>query len=365
VRAHYGSGVASVSARRQFLIFGDYINAWTIQQGLRALGLRGECLSVESFARAPNLIDDAILFFTEEASWVFCAQRNLPFRFLPRPYEPVFVDKLLFSEYLCSMGETPVPFSDLAEASDFPCVLKPRRSWKGFRKQVRGFICLSKAEMDESLTMLRAQQFQEEDFFAQKLLVNADNISVSGFYDWQNPQRRFFIATRKVLGDGGWLNTGVIVETIPLPTEIGTRVARILSHLRYHGPFEMEFLRDATTNQYYVLELNPRFWMQHGLFQVGYENILLRAYFDEEFLCPLPVDDDFMLAYKLLLWVDSCYPFVAISKREPRALRTYSETIRKARRSGYAVNFFPSWMQAFQFALSRVAQRVKRSISRQ
>lgn len=355
-----------MSTQRQFLIFGDYINAWTIQQGLRALGLRGKCLSVESFdcllARFGN---NAVLFFTEEASWTFCAQRNLPFHFLPRPYEPVFVDKLLFSEYLCSMGETPVPFSDLAGVSDFPCVLKPRQSWKGFRKQVRGFVCFSKAEMDKALTTLRAQQLQEEDFFAQKLLVNADNISVSGFYDWQNPQRQFFIATRKILGDGGWLNTGVIVETVPPPHEIGTCVARILGHLRYHGPFEMEFLRDATTNQYYVLELNPRFWMQHGLFQVGYENILLRAYIDEAFHCPLPVDDDFMLAYKPLLWVDSCYPFVAISKREQRAVRLYSETIRKARRSGYAVNFFPSWVQAFQFALSRVARRVKRSNSRQ
>jgi hypothetical protein len=176
---------------------------------------------------------------------ILCAQRNLPFRFLPRPYEPVFVDKLLFSEYLCSMGETPVPFSDLAEASDFPCVLKPRRSWKGFRKQARGFVCFSQAEMDELLTTLRAQPPQEDDYFVQKFLVNADNISVSGFYDWQTPQRRFFIATRKVLGDGGTLNTGVIVETIVPPPGIGTRVARILSHLCYHGPFEMEFLRDT------------------------------------------------------------------------------------------------------------------------
>ena len=354
-----------MSVHRQFLIFGDYINAWSIQNGLQTLGLKGQCLSIESFARDPHLIDDAILFFTEEASWVFCAQRNLPFRFLPRPYEPVFVDKLLFSEYLCSIGEIPVPFSDFAGTSDFPCVLKPRRSWKGFRKQARGFVCFSQAEMDELLTTLRAQPPQEDDYFVQKFLVNADNISVSGFYDWQTPQRRFFIATRKVLGDGGTLNTGVIVETIPPPSGIGARVARVLNHLRYHGPFEMEFLHDTDTGQYCALEFNPRFWMQHGLFQAGYENILLRAYLDEEFLCPLPVDDDFMLAYKLLLWVDSCYPFVAISKREPRALRMYSETIRKARRSGYAVNFFPSWMQAFQFALSRVAQRVKRSISRQ
>jgi len=354
-----------VSVHRQFLIFGDYINAWSIQNGLQTLGLKGQCLSIESFARAPNLIDDAILFFTEEASWVFCAQRNLPFRFLPRPYEPVFVDKLLFSEYLCSIGEIPVPFSDFAGTSDFPCVLKPRRSWKGFRKQARGFVCFSQAEMDELLTTLRAQPTQEDDYFVQKFLVNADNISVSGFYDWQNPQRRFFIATRKVLGDGGTLNTGVIVETIVPPPGIGTRVARILSHLCYHGPFEMEFLRDTDTGEYYALEFNPRFWMQHGLFQVGYENVLIRAYLDGEFLCSLPVDADFMLPYKPLLWVDSCYPFVAISKRDGRALRIYSETIRKARRSGYGVNFFPSWAQAFQFALGRFLRRVRRPQSRQ
>jgi hypothetical protein len=354
-----------VSVHRQFLIFGDYINAWSIQNGLQTLGLKGQCLSIESFARDPHLIDDAILFFTEEASWVFCAQRNLPFRFLPRPYEPVFVDKLLFSEYLCSIGEIPVPFSDFAGTSDFPCVLKPRRSWKGFRKQARGFVCFSQAEMDELLTTLRAQPPQEDDYFVQKFLVNADNISVSGFYDWQTPQRRFFIATRKVLGDGGTLNTGVIVETIPPPSGIGARVARVLSHLRYHGPFEMEFLYDTDTGQYCALEFNPRFWMQHGLFQVGYENVLIRAYLDGEFLCSLPVDADFMLPYKPLLWVDSCYPFVAISKRDGRALRIYSETIRKARRSGYGVNFFPSWAQAFQFALGRFVRRLKRPQSRQ
>ncbi|MEJ5294446.1 MAG: hypothetical protein WHT28_04300 [Fimbriimonadales bacterium] len=308
----------------------------------------------------PHLAEGTALLFTEESSWALCARERRELRFLPHDYNPVLIDKFLFAEHLCDIGEQPVPYwaTYPPPKETLPYVVKPRCSWRGFSKNPRGFLCFTDADTLQSEKMLQIHGLKPDEIFVQRFLPDAQNISVAGFYDWRNPARQFFIATHKILGDSGWLNTGAIIQTTHFPQEIGMRVLRILNSLNYHGPFEMEFLYDARTNHYYVLELNPRFWMQHGLFLVGYENILIRAYLDEAFCCPLPVSNNRMLDYKPLLWVDSCYPFIALLRREIHPLRNYFDTIRAARRAGYSVYFFPEWKRAFRFALLRFGRRL-------
>jgi hypothetical protein len=351
--------------KRSCLILGDYINAWSLQAGLKRLGYQAQTLPRERYdSAALSAPRDAVLFFTDEAGWTHAVQGGVSARFLPRAYSPVLIDKLLFAEHLCAIGETPVPFAPLDTASTTlfkpPFVLKTRLSWMGGRKLPRGAICHTQEQAAQAIAALEAQGISRELLFAQQFLPDAENLSIAGFYDCRRPERRFFIATRKVLGDGGALNTGVLVETVSLPPELGKRVAYILDTLAYHGPFEMEFLYDEKSCQHLVLELNPRFWMQHGLFLAGYENTLIRAYLDEHFVCPLPVDEGYLLPFKPLFWVDRCYPFVAIAKGALAPLRNYLRLIRDARRRGYRLCGFPEWSRALRFAARQSTRRVRR-----
>lgn len=354
---------------RSLLILGDYINAWSLQQGLKRLGHRARTLPREQYnAIKWETLAGGALFFTDEAGWILAAQQQPPTHFLPRAYNPALIDKLLFAEHLCAIGETPVPFASLKTMQEAtfrtPFILKPRLSWTGTRKLPRGVICSTEAESASALAQLQAQGVDRDLLFVQQFMPNAENISVSGFYDSQRPERRFFIASRKVLGDGGALCTGVLVETVPPPSGLGARVAHILDTLNYHGPFEMEFLHDAATNEYFVLELNPRFWMQHGLFIAGYENILIRAYLDESFKLSALTNADYMLPYKPLLWVDRCFPFVALASGVQAALRAYFQQIREARRRGYRVCGFPERGRAARYAVRQLLRRLSRSRKR-
>lgn len=364
LRAHYGGRMVLVTSR-SYLILGDYINAWSLQHGLKLLGYRARALPRAQYNSLKwETIRDSALFCTDEAGWTLATQYQLSAHFLPRAYNPVLVDKWLFAEHLCAIGETPVPFAPLKAAQGLalrtPFILKPRLSWMGTRKLPRGAICSTEAESTSALTQLQARGVSPELFFVQQFLPNAENISVSGFYDYQRPERRFFIASRKVQGDGGALSTGVLVETVPPPPGLGARVTHILDTLSYHGPFEMEFLRDAAVNQYLVLELNPRFWMQHGLFISGYENILIRAYLDDSFKPSAITDANHMLPHKPLLWVDRCFPYVVLTRGAWAALRAYFQQIRDARDRGSRVCGFPERGRAARFAVRQLMRRLTR-----
>lgn len=73
----------------------------------------------------------------------------------------------------------------------------------------------------------------------------------------------------------------------------------VLRRLHYRGPYEFEFI--VTGGRALALELNPRFWMQHGLF-VPAGNGLVKRYLgmetEAERAAPAP---------SRLLWVDGTW----------------------------------------------------------
>ena len=46
--------------------------------------------------------------------------------------------------------------------------------------------------------------------------------------------------------------------------------------MKYRGAFEMEFVLDEKSEEYKLIELNPRFWMQHGLIEEVTDCALIR-----------------------------------------------------------------------------------------
>jgi hypothetical protein len=200
-----------------------------------------------------------------------------------------------------------------------------------------------------------------DHFFLQRPILGKTkiNISTCGFFDYQNPQRNLIIATRKVLGDGGFLNIGMIVETIPDPANLLQRTTRILEALQYRGPFEMEFLYAVQDSVYYVLELNMRFWMQHGLFIDGYENRLLKYYLDLD--CPqdwYPTGAPF----KPMVWLDTVQWLIALGTRRWHTLLAYGQVYLRALHQGAKLCLYPDPRTALAFVCQRSSRHWGKSV---
>ena len=48
--------------------------------------------------------------------------------------------------------------------------------------------------------------------------------------------------------------------------------------INYIGPFELEFVKCLDENKIYICELNSRFWMQNGIFNLNGRNIIIDRY---------------------------------------------------------------------------------------
>lgn len=96
-----------------------------------------------------------------------------------------------------------------------------------------------------------------------------------GWHDAKSPR---FVATRKVLQFPARQGNGDVCELIELPAALADTTRQLLDDLRYTGPFELEFVRDTRTGRYRLIELNPRFWMQHPLAGANLGQVLVRRY---------------------------------------------------------------------------------------
>ncbi len=346
-----------------------HINAWSIRKGLQQLGL--ECVSLHP---EPALIGraevepgrDDVVFFTEEDTLMRYLETNREeCHFYPRNLELHPDDKLAFSELMGGMGESPVPFWTMTDGASegppvLPCVVKPRASWRNGRKLPRGWVCTTAEEYADARLAIHRAGFDAEDFLVQEFMPDADVVSTCGFFDTLNHSRNLFLTTRKLLGQGGRLTTGVVVETIPDPGGLVPRTVAILDALRYRGPFELEFVEDRRRGMHHVLELNMRFWMQHGLFIDGCGNRLLERYLDRDD----PRSSDASPAADVrLVWVDRLALLAAMARGRWGFLWQAWKHCRSASLSGARIVLYPDAGAAIRFCGVEMIRRFRRGFS--
>jgi hypothetical protein len=305
---------------------------------------------------------DDVVFFTEEATLVrFLAANRGKCHFYPRALSIPPDDKIAFSEAMEEMGESPVPFWRLSDrAADgppvLPLVVKPRSSWRDGRKLPRGWVCTTAQEYADAHLAMRRAGFDPEDFIIQEFLPDADVVSTCGFFDALDHSRNLFLTTRKLLGQGGRLTTGVVVETIADPGGLVSRTVAILDALCYRGPFELEFVEDRRRGVYHLLELNVRFWMQHGLFIDGCGNRLLERYLDRD--DPRSRDASPTAGVRLV-WVDRLALLAAMARGRLGFIWKAWKHCRAARASGARVVLYPDAASAMRFCGVEVIRRIR------
>ena len=94
----------------------------------------------------------------------------------------------------------------------------------------------------------------------------------------------------------------------------------LLEALEYEGPFELEWVYDEKTHDYKIIELNPRFWMQHSMVGAASRQAVIRKY--------MGINGDFQINQKVNhsevhYWVNPLYAIFRLLKGDLQGLRYY------------------------------------------
>jgi len=266
-------------------VFSAYISAWSLRAGLTQVGRSLHVCAPDGLVRGGNQrpASGDTLFFTEEASLVHYLAQAAAFQFLPRHLPDESRDnKPGLTRCAAALGVPVVaswPLDAMRSGAGpaFPLLLKGVGSWRAGRRLPRGWICADRASLDRALQTIVETGFAASDFFLQEWFGDAaPNYSVCGFFDSRRPARDLLVVVRRRVNDRPSLACSAVVEVVDDPGCLVPLTRRVLGAIDYTGPFELEFLQDGA-GQFRLLELNARWWMQHGLF-LPFGNGVLRRY---------------------------------------------------------------------------------------
>lgn len=343
-----------LNRKRYAIICGSYINAYGLVASLRAVGWQDSivcikeegCSAVLTEVLGPDVETWAVrlnqpvdLLYALAARIpadrpkviFFCCERFLEaFRdqgtaLLPNSRfllgSPDHLDTILdrFSFYrfidrnrLAAVPKTIAGHEDPWATFGRQFFVRPKRSWLGLRRAPRVQRITGREEQHEVEALLKGFGLQRDDWCYQEVLSldPKDNVSVCG---WHSPGERLYFATRHLLRHPSEVGNGDLTEIIPAPEGLLESTRRILDTLDYEGPFELEFVLDQATGEYKVIELNPRFWMQHGLIEAATGHGLVGRYLGKRETTVQPSD--------VRYWVNTFYALFRLLKGDWRVLR--------------------------------------------
>ncbi len=300
------------------IISHHYLNAWGLADLLRAagwpgrlvclhrgcepaslMGLYGHGVEVWKVPHTVGLVefletripvqDPKWFFFTEERSLEeIAAAKSHPWLANATWYPDhqcflrAILDRFLFYDRIAAkcLGNVPRtvsgecdPFSEFGQAFFF----RYRLTWVRGKKTPRIRLVESREEWQTAVRSGEALGYNPADWCYQEVLSLAteDNVSVCGWHEAESPR---YVATRKVLQFPARQGNGDVCELIELPAHLANTARNLLDDLCYTGPFELEFIRDSRTGRHFLIELNPRFWMQHPLAGANLGQAIVRRY---------------------------------------------------------------------------------------
>lgn len=235
---------------------------------------------------------------------------------------PAMLDRYEFCRFIETRRLASVPRTIRGEEDPFAAfgdsfIVRPRLSWFGVSQRERVKLVAGRDQFGAALADYAARGLSPADLsFQERLSIrNRDNVSICG---WYGPAARHLHCSRKVLQYPPKTGGGDVVELVPPPPGVQEQAQAILAAMEYDGPFELEFVFDERAGEFKVTELNPRFWLQHGLIEAVSGCALVGSYLGRG---PLPAD-----AQKrgLRYWVNPMYTAFRLLKLDPRSLRYYA-----------------------------------------
>lgn len=300
------------------IIIGTYINAYSIYKCLKKVGFSGNIYAVdvqmekkktfiETLAKdikvikvklqtiddVVNFIDKIVskrkyMFFTDEEcidvvkaavqsgrvkDLVAYTGSDLDNKFIFNRYEFYrFIEYNNLALVPKTISSDENPFEILGDKF----IIRPKNSWEGDIKTPRLSIVENQEELYKIENEYLALGMKKSMWCYQELLSSVDqhNLSVCGWYEETG---KLFSVTRKVIQHPPKTGCGDVIEIVKeYPSILLEYTEKVLSALKYRGPFELEFVYDINTQRYCVIELNPRYWMQHELMEKNSDYFLIR-----------------------------------------------------------------------------------------
>lgn len=302
------------------VIGGVGVNAFTIARTLRRVGWRGDVLFlrfnyssadfvpavlgegqvIQVTQQAPEHLIEYLgemargrrgrlfLFLTDERllpavdAYSCSGRKEIRCYYGASRFLPYILDRLSFAQFISERNLAPVPrtidgLSDPFSVFGDDFVVRPRRSWRGLHARESVQLVSGREDFESKVSYFRSKGIERAELsYQEKLSVrDIDNISVCGWFDSEDP---LLHCTRKVRQHPPSIGDGDVVETIPFPEGVREAAVGVLRSLEYEGPFELEFVKDTHADEYKIIELNPRFWLQHGLVEALSSYQLVQRY---------------------------------------------------------------------------------------
>lgn len=297
-----------------YIIAADYVNGISIYKSLKALKVKGDIVVLNTSGRnmagklfpeltikdhinsSADLLDylysfdktvSKYLFLTHEKFHDVLWEKREELKRLNVVYyignknPEMILDKSEFLQNLKENTTVPVPTSFSADDVDkihFPVFVKPKSSFiADKRNPLKKSVIRTKEGLKKYLQQVKELGVSTQELEIQELLstVTRDNISISGWYE--KDFYRFY-QTQKILQHPPKRGNGDVVKLMELDPVLEKQTLEVLQLLDYHGPFEAEFVKEAKGSHYKLIEINPRFWMQHGLIEQISGHLLVARY---------------------------------------------------------------------------------------
>jgi predicted ATP-grasp superfamily ATP-dependent carboligase len=178
--------------------------------------------------------------------------------------------------------EGPADLERASREATFPCVLKPLSAHHWRQGANWDLVGARKAIGIASETELRAEYravaHADRRALVQEMIPGPDDrlLIVACYVDRESRWIAGF-NTRKVLQIPQGFGTGCIVESVACP-ELFERTVRLLQAIRFTGIAEVEYKWDEASDEYKLIEVNPRPWDQHRLGKAAGVDLMYLAY---------------------------------------------------------------------------------------
>ncbi len=344
------------------VIIGTYINAYSIYKGLKEISFQGDIYAIDTrvektktflevmtddvkvIKKKLETVEDIIeivnsisadkryMFFTDEecidiikeaitgeriSGVVAFTGSGIDNKLIFNRYEFYqFIEKNQLAIVPQTISSDVDPFDTIGNRF----IIRPNNSWEDNIKTPRLSIVESKEQLEEIEQGYLKLGMKRNMWCYQEVLSSESkhNLSVCGWYD---EEEKLFLITRKVVQHPPKTGCGDVVEVVEkYPHKLLEYAENILAALKYRGPFELEFVYDINTGRYCVIELNPRFWMQHELVEKNSDYYLIRKSLNQQ--CKPHLD----LKYKY--WINTNQLIYRLLKGQIGIIRYLKQSIK-------------------------------------
>ena len=166
----------------------------------------------------------------------------------------------------------------------YPCVLKPVAAHHWRRGDnwmiVGGRKAFAVSSESDLLSEYEALARADRRVLVQEMVPGPDSqLFVTAFYLDRSSRCVSKFSAQKLVQSPEAFGTGCVVQSIP-PQELEATTLRLLQHLGFTGIAEVEYKWDATRQDFFLIEINPRAWDQHRLGKTCGSDLVLAAYSD-------------------------------------------------------------------------------------